>query len=134
MARFMDNDRPNAEPAPPVRPRSRRRLRTAHDLKQRRRRILTYVLLIGSFVLMVNALVGENGYLANLRAQREHDVLEDSLNRMRYENQQYLDQVRQLKSDPGALEEAARRVLGFIRPGETLVIIRDARPAPAPPQ
>jgi cell division protein FtsB len=27
------------------------------------------------------------------------------------------------------MEEAARRELGFIRPGETLVIIRDARPA-----
>ena len=83
---------------------------------------------------MVNALVGENGYLANLRARREHQELEDTLNRLRRENQQYLEQVQQLKGDPGTLEETARRVLGFVRPGETMVIIRDARQAPVPPQ
>jgi cell division protein FtsB len=103
-------------------------------LRVRRRRILTYVLLIGSFVLMVNALVGENGYLANLRSQRERDVLAAGIHRLRSENQQYLEQVQRMKTDPAALEEAARRVLGFVRPGETLVIIRDARPLPAPPQ
>jgi cell division protein FtsB len=92
------------------------------------------VLLIGSFILMVNALVGENGYLASLRSQREHDKLADSLARLRHENQQYLEQVRLLKTDPSALEEAARRVLGFVRPGETVVVIRDVRPSPAPPQ
>jgi cell division protein FtsB len=83
---------------------------------------------------MVNALVGENGYLANLRARQEHQELEGKLNRLRRENQQYLEQVKQLKGDPATLEETARRVLGFVKPGETLVIIRDARQAPAPPQ
>jgi len=131
----MDHDAPQSEPAAPARPRPRqRRIRTAHELKQRRRRIVSYLLLAGSFVLMVNALVGENGYLANLRARQEHQELEGKLNRLRRENQQYLEQVKQLKGDPATLEETARRVLGFVKPGETLVIIRDARQAPAPPQ
>jgi cell division protein FtsB len=133
----MDQDARLAEPPAPVRSpsRSRRRFHTAHDLTQRRRRVLTYVLLAGSFVLMVNALVGENGYLATLRARREYHALADSVGRLQRENQQYLERVRQLKSDPGFLEETARRVLGFIRPGETLVIVRDARPTPpAPPK
>jgi len=134
MSSLMDQDRTTSEPVTPLRPRSRRRLRTAQDLRQRRRRIVTYVLLIGSFILMVNALVGENGYLASLRSQRDHDNLVESLARLRHENQQYLDQVHQLKTDPAALEEAARRVLGFVRPGETVVIIHDTRPAPGPPQ
>jgi cell division protein FtsB len=30
-----------------------------------------------------------------------------------------------MKQDPQALEEAARRDLGLIRPGETLITIRD---------
>jgi cell division protein FtsB len=127
MSRSMDPDAPRADPAAPKRPRSRpRRHRPAHEIKQRRRRIVSYALIAGAFVLMVNALVGENGYLANLRARQEHQELEAELSRLRRENQQYLEQVHQLKSDPGALEEAARRVLGFVRPGETLVIIRDA--------
>jgi len=131
----MDHNAPHTEETGPVRPRSRqRRLRTANDLRQRRRRMVSYLLLAGSFVLMVNALVGENGYLANLRARREHQELEETLNRLRRENQQYLEQVQQLKGDPGTLEETARRVLGFVRPGETMVIIRDARQAPVPPQ
>jgi cell division protein FtsB len=96
--------------------------------------VLTYVLLAGSFVLMVNALVGENGYLATLRARREYNGLAERVGRLQIENQQYIAQVRQLKSDPSALEETARRVLGFIRPGETLVIVRDALPTPTPPQ
>lgn len=126
----MGQDAPLAEPPAPVRSRSRRRLRTAHDASQRRRRILTYILLAGSFVLMVNALVGENGYLAALRAHRQHAILAESVSRLQRENQQYRERVRQLKSDPSALEDTARRVLGFIRPGETLVILHDARPMP----
>jgi cell division protein FtsB len=129
MTAFMGQDAPRSEPATPVRPRSRRKLLTTHDIRQRRRRIRTYALLAFSFVLMVNALVGENGYLATLRARHDYETLADSLSRLKRENQQYREQVRQLKSDPNALEEAARRVLGFIRPGETLIIIRDARPS-----
>ena len=131
----MDQGAPLAEPTAPIRSRSRRRFRTAHDNTKRRRRILTYVLLAGSFVLMVNALVGENGFLAALRARRQYAIVSESVSRLQRENQQYLEQVRQLKSDPNALEDAARRVLGFIRPGETLVIITDVGPTPpSPPQ
>ena len=137
MTGSMGQDARLAEPSAPVRSRSRsrRRFHTAHDISQRRRRVLTYVLLAGSFVLMVNALVGENGYLATLRARREYNGLAERVGRLQTENQQYIAQVRQLKSDPSALEETARRVLGFIRPGETLVIVQNVRPTPAtPPQ
>ena len=53
---------------------------------------------------------------------------------MRAENARLQQEADRLKTDPAALEEAARRELGLIRPGETLVIIKDARPAaPATP-
>ena len=48
------------------------------------------------------------------------------------ENQQRLDEIRGIKTDPAALEDAARRELGLIRPGETIIIIHDARPASTP--
>jgi cell division protein FtsB len=81
---------------------------------------------------MVNALVGDTGYLATLRAAREYDALVDSLARIRRENQELTERARQLKEDPAALEETARRELGLTRPGEVLVIVTEPpRPAPS---
>jgi cell division protein FtsB len=65
-----------------------------------------------------------------LRARQEHAAVAASLSKLRLENQQMRDEIRRIREHPeAALEEAARRELGLIRPGETLVIIRDARPA-----
>ena len=52
------------------------------------------------------------------------------------ENQRHLNEIRDIKNDPDALEDAARRELGLVKPGETIIIIHDARPAstPAPPK
>jgi cell division protein FtsB len=88
--------------------------------------VLGYLLLAGAGVLMVNALVGENGYLAGLRARRDYNAVMTDLVKIRLENQQLREQARRLKDDPSAIEDSARRELGLIRPGETLVIIRDA--------
>jgi cell division protein FtsB len=122
---------PPAEAAP-ERPRSRRRLRTAFDVRTERRRWLSYALLAGSLVLLVNAVVGDNGYLATLRARRDYDSLMSALTRLQNENERLRDEALRLKTDPATLEEAARRELGLVRPGETLVIIKDARPSGAP--
>jgi len=113
---------PRREPAPRV----RRRLRTVAEIRQRRRRVLGYGLLIVSAVLMANAVIGENGYLASVRAQREYDRAMADLTRIRAENQALQDESRRLQHDADALEDAARRELGMIRPGETLVIVHDA--------
>jgi cell division protein FtsB len=105
---------------------SRRRIRSGHHSRQRRR-ILSYVLIAGAAALMVNAVVGENGYLASLRARGQYAALSAEVTKLRLENQQLKDQARRLKDDPAAVEEAARRDLGLIRPGETLVVVRDSR-------
>ena len=78
---------------------------------------------------MVNALVGERGYLATLRAKAEYEKLTASVAALKQENQRFMQQIRDLQNDPAALEDVARRELGLVRPGETLVIIRDAPPA-----
>ena len=118
-------------PTPPaVRPRSRRRpSRTPQEARDRRRRWLTYALLAVSAVLMVNALVGDHGYFAMLRARHEIAALDAEISRVQQENQQLQEQLNRLATDPTALEEAARRDLGLIKPGETLVILKDAQPS-----
>ena len=110
--------------------RKRRRPRFGIEIRQHRRRVLTYSLLGAAVVLMVNALVGDNGYLAGLRARREYDKAMAGLTRLQLENAQLKEQARRLREDPTAIEEAARRDLGLIRPGETLVIIHDTPDAP----
>jgi cell division protein FtsB len=88
-----------------------------------------------SALLLTNALFGESGYLAGVRARHEHHALSASIAQLRHENQALLDETRRLQHDPATLEETARRDLNLSRPGEILVIIRDARPAaPAPPK
>ena len=108
------------------RPRIRRRLRTPLEARHWRRKVTGYALLAGAFILMVNALIGENGYLATLRAGSERDRLLIELARVRTENQRMKDDIARLSKDPAALEEAARRELNMIRRGETMVVLKDA--------
>jgi cell division protein FtsB len=132
---MSQDDASTPEPAATA-ARARRKLRPAHEVHKRRQRLTTWALLLASFILIVNALFGEHGYLAALRSRQEYRTLSEAVARLQSENQRYVDQIRGIKSDPAALEDAVRRELGFIRPGETLVIVRDARPAsvPAPPK
>jgi cell division protein FtsB len=126
----------SAEDAPPpgrtISSRRRRLLQTT-DRRTRRRRLITYAIFAASLVLMTHALLGENGYFATLRARREHAGVEAALTRMRLENQRLREQSRRLREDPAALEEAARRDLGLVRPGETLVVVKKARPEKSEP-
>jgi len=87
-----------------------------------------------TLVVLVDALVGEKGSLATIRARREYDELADQIARTRAENGQLREAARKLREDPATIEELARRELGLIRPGETLFIIKDvAPPSPSPP-
>jgi cell division protein FtsB len=87
-------------------------------------------MLIGLFtfavcVLAVNALVGDQGLLATIRARKQYNQLAADLARLRNENAGLRDEARRLREDPAAIEEIARRELGLMSPGEKLFIIKD---------
>lgn len=84
-------------------------------------------------VVLVDALVGEKGFLATIRARREYDQLAGELARMRAENARLRETARALREDPATIEELARRELGLLRPGEMLFIIKDVPPADVTP-
>lgn len=110
-----------------------RRFRPPQDVRSRRRQFITYALGFGAFVLFVNALVGDNGYLAAMRARRDLAEVARAVDQTKQENEAAAEQIRRMKEEAGALEEAARRDLNLIKDGETLIIIKDAKPAaPAP--
>jgi len=76
-------------------------------------------------VLMVNAVIGDKGYLANLQARRELNDVSESLRQLRADTERLAVEATRLRTDPQALEDAARLQLGLIKPGETLITIKD---------
>ena len=97
----------------------------------RNRRIVHLLLLFVASVIVVDALVGDRGLVAMLRARHEYDELAGTIARERAENARLRNEARRLREDPTAIEELARRELGLIRPGEKVFIVKDAPAAPA---
>src|SRR4051812_9181471 len=86
--------------------------------------------LIGLFgfvvcVLAVDALVGDQGLAATIRARKQYNQLASDLGRLRNENAGLREEARRLREDPAAIEEIARRELGLMSPGEKLFIVKD---------
>lgn len=102
---------------------------TRGTLIRRGRRLVRYVLGFVTVVLVIDAVVGEKGLLALLKARRDFSAVEHALGQARVQNAQLREDARRLREDPTAIEEMARRDLGLIKPGEKLFIIKDAPPA-----
>jgi cell division protein FtsB len=77
-------------------------------------------------VLAVNALIGERGLSATLRARAEFRESVGDLSRLQFENAQLADTIRRLSQDATTIEGLARAELGLIRPGEILVLVKAA--------
>ena len=93
----------------------------------RRTKIVQVAILAVAAVITIDALVGEKGLLQTFRAKREHARLVGSINALRHDNARLRDHARRLREDPATIEEVARRELGLVKPGEILVIVRDAQ-------
>ena len=99
--------------------------------QRRGRRILVGLFLLVVCVLVVDALVGDQGLMATMRARKQYSQLAADLARLRNENAGLREEARRLREDPDAIEEIARRELGLMSPGETLFIVKDiASPPP----
>src|SRR5215203_5304837 len=94
-------------------------------VRPRGQRVVGYVLAIVTAMLVIDAVVGEKGLLEIFRARRQHSELEGALAAAKASNAELRAETRRLREDPSAIEELARRELGFIRPGEKLFIIKD---------
>jgi cell division protein FtsB len=104
------------------------KLQAAQRVQQRSRRILTGLFFFVVCVLVVDALVGDQGVVATIRARKQYDQLTAELARLRAENAALREEARRLQEDPAAIEEIARRELGLMSPGEKLFIIRNIDP------
>ena len=117
---------------PPVSPEPlRRRSRTAVAASPSlwRSRLLQYGLAFVTIVLVVDALVGDKGFLDTLRARRQYRSVSAALAQERHENARLREEIRRLRDDPARIESVAREDLGLMRPGEVLFILHDEKPA-----
>jgi cell division protein FtsB len=96
----------------------------------RTRKIIHVLVLFVAALIVLDALVGDQGLFAMLQARRQYDELQATIARQRDENARLRDQARRLADDPATIEEVARRELGLIKPGEKVFIVKDV-PAPA---
>jgi cell division protein FtsB len=103
---------------------SRRRTDQARR-SSRSRRIVQIGLAFIVVIMAVDALVGERGFMAMLRARTRYAEVSLALARQKAENAKLREEARRLRDDPSAIEELARRNLGLIRPGEKVFIVKD---------
>ena len=95
-----------------------------------RGRIVRYTLAFVTFVLVVDALVGDKGLLEAIRARRQYAEVSTALGRLRQENDRLRDQIYRLKDDPATIEGVAREELGLIRQGEIVFVVKDSNHQP----
>lgn len=82
--------------------------------------------------MLVDAIVGEQGVVALGQARREFAAITGHVRQLRAENELMRERNRRLREDRAAQEEAARRDLGLMKPGEKVFIIKDL-PSPSQP-
>ncbi|MGH9644692.1 MAG: FtsB family cell division protein, partial [Terriglobales bacterium] len=73
-------------------------------------------------------MLGANGIVVYRQKRAEMQALQGEVDRLQKENAQFAEQIKQLKSDPAAIEKEAREQLHYTRKGEVVFVA----PAPAP--
>lgn len=104
----------------------------------RMRRVLA-TLCIGVIAVLVGykAIFGPNGMMVYRAKKAQYQKLQQDIEREQTENQRLQHQVDVLKSDPNAIEKEAREQLGFVKPGDFVLLQPqpklDAKLPPPPP-
>jgi len=114
-------------PASPEPLRRRSRTPVAAPASLWRSRLLQYGLAFVTIVLIVDALVGDKGFVDTLRARRQYRDVATALAQKRQENARLREEIRRLREDPALIESVARQQLGLMRRGEVLFIVHDEK-------
>jgi cell division protein FtsB len=96
------------------------------------KRIARLAVVFLALAVIVDAIVGDRGLLATLRARDQFEAANAALAQQRADNDKLREEVSRLTSDPAAIEELARDELGLMRPGEKVFIVKDRKPPDGP--
>lgn len=82
------------------------------------RRNLTWFLVAGFVLLLIQDVFGTHGVLAMRRSLVQASAMQKRIDDLNNENRKLQDSVKSLKSNPAAIERIAREEMGLARPGE----------------
>jgi len=83
--------------------------------------------------LMLHAIFGANGMVVYRQKRAEMQTLQAEVDRLQKENTGHADRIKELKSDPAAIEKEAREQLHYTRKGEVVFVSPESpKPAPSP--
>lgn len=104
------------------------RIGFADQMREFLRRNVSWFLIAGFTLLLLQDIFGTHGVLAMRRTQLQAKEVQREIDRLNEENRKLQDRVQHLKSDPATLEGIARDEMHLKRPGE-LVFPIPARPS-----
>jgi len=120
----MNGDRPNAKATnfTPIRGRATQDepTRVAEQLRGFLRRNLSWLLGAALALLVLHDVFGTHGLLAMHRSRQEAARIRKAIQQLNEENRQMQERMKELKSDPQAIERIAREEMGLARPGERI--------------
>ncbi|HLK32013.1 MAG TPA: septum formation initiator family protein [Terriglobales bacterium] len=104
-------------------PRTRKALAALHALVGARRKLGTAAIGVLAVWMFVHVMFGPNGMVVYQRKRAEYQKLQQDIQALQKENRHYGDEVKALRSDPKAIEKAAREELRYARPGEVVYVV-----------
>ena len=89
--------------------------------------------------LGVHEMLGQNGYLVRRRRRIQIQTLAAEIEKLKQENMELTQKIKNLRSDPDTIEKLAREQLRLGRPGDVIVSLppeeqstRSSPPKPSP--
>jgi len=92
-----------------------------------RRKLATAGMSLLVVMLAYHVVFGANGMVAYRHKRADSQRLQQDILRVQQENDRISQRVRELKSDPRAIEREAREQLKYARPGEVVYISPEPR-------
>jgi len=86
------------------------------------------ILALALLLLAIHDVFGSHGLLSMRRTQSQIQELRGEIDRLNQENGDLNKQVKQLRTDPKAVERIAREEMGLARPGEMIFKLPDKPP------
>ena len=80
--------------------------------------------LIGGGILGVALLLFGRGLLRWIELEAQQRQLQSEIATLQAENRRLVEESRRLREDPAYMERVARREMGFVRPGETVIKLK----------
>lgn len=99
---------------------------------EERRRLATAAVVVLTVWLGLHVTFGSNGMVIYRQKKADLKSLQGEVLQLQNENDQYVQQIKELKTDPKAIEREAREQMHYTRPGE-VIYVRPSVAAPAKP-